>query len=115
MLIRCEVGLVSEPWNIYVNRRGGIRIIDVFEKIYESFSIVLNDDEKRKLNPHKMKYYDRAFRRRCAITPGLTLLEERKGMRRVDLLEGHTVFMGLELSASRDCWLLRLGNSPTFS
>jgi len=115
MLIRCEVGLVSEPWNIYVNRRGGIRILDVFEKIYESFSIVLNDDEKKKLDPRKMKYYDRAFRRRCAITPGLTLLEERKGMRRVDLLEGQTVFMGLELSASRDCWLLRLGTSPTFS
>lgn len=112
MLIRCEVGLVSEPWNIYVNRRGGIRIIDVFEKIYDSFSIVLNDDEKKKLNPLRMKYYDRAFRRRCAITPGLTLLEERKGMRRVDLLEGQTVFMGLELSASRDCWLLRLGSSP---
>ena len=113
MLIRCEVGLVSEPWNIYVNRRGGIRILDVFEKIYESFSIVLNDDEKKKLNPRKMKFYDLAFRRRCADSPGLTLHEERKGMRRVDLLEGHTIFTGLELSASRDCWLLRLGSSPT--
>ena len=113
MLISCEVGLVSKPWNIFVNRRGGIRIIDVFEQIYESFSIVLNDDEKKKLNPHRMKYYDRALRRRCAITPGLALLEERKGMRRVDLLEGHTIFMGLELSAGRDYWLLRLGNSPT--
>ena len=36
-------------------------------------------------------------------------------MRRIDLLEGHTVFVDTELSASRDCWLLRLGNSPTFS
>ena len=115
MLIRCGVGLLSEPWNIHANRRGGIRIIDVFEKIHESFSIILNDDEKKKLDPRKMKYYDRAFHQRCVITPGLTLLEERKGMRRVDLLESQTIFMGLELSASRDCWILRLGSSPTFS
>ena len=114
MLIRCEVGLVSEPWNIYVARRGGIRIIDIFERIHEIFSIVLGDDEKEKLSPHKMKYYNRAFRRRCAITPGLTLLEERKGMKRVDLLEGHSIFMGLDLSSSRDCWMLQLGNTPVY-
>jgi hypothetical protein len=115
MLIRCEVIPVSKPWSIYVTRRGGIRIIDVFEKIHESFSIVLGGDEKKKLSPHKMKYYNRAFRQRCAITPGPTALEEEKGMKRVDLLEGHSIFMGLDLSSSRDCWMLRLGTSPTFS
>ena len=115
MLIRCEVGLLSEPWNIYVNRRGGIRIIDVFEKIHESFSIVLNDDEKKELDPRRMKYYDLAFRRRCEITFGSTLLEERKGTKRVDLLESQTIFMGLELSARRNCWILRLGSTPISS
>lgn len=113
MLILCELGFVSEPWVISVNRKGGIRIIDVFDKIHESFSIALNKDEKKKLNPYKMKYYDQAFRRRCAVIPGLTLLEESTGMRRVDLLEGQTVFTGLELSAGRGCWLLRFGSSPT--
>ena len=113
MLICSEDDQVFEPWDIYVNRRGGVRIIDVFEKIYERFSVVLNDDEKKKLDPHKMEYCLRAFRQRCALTPGSAALEEEKGMKRVDLLEGHTIFRGLGISASRGCWLLRLGTSPT--
>lgn len=109
MLIRCENGPRMEPWNIYVHRRGGIRCIDVFQAIHSSFSTPLEDDEKRKMSRTRLSGCDKAFRRRCDSAAGLALFEERQGMKRVDLLEGRTIFLGLALSPARDCWLLQLG------
>jgi len=109
MLIRCEHGAKMEPWNIYVHRKGGIRCIDVFQAIHTSFSTPLEDDERKKIPRTRLSSCDKAFKRRCESSANLTLWEERQGMRRVDLLEGRTIFLGLALAPSRDCWLLQLG------
>jgi len=109
MLIRCENGAKIEPWNIYVHRKGGIRCIDIFQAIHESFSSVLDEDEKKKISRIKMSGCEKAFKRRCELSSNLTLWEQRQGMKRVDLLEGRTIFLGLASSPGRDCWLLQLG------
>jgi hypothetical protein len=109
MLIRCENGPRMEPWNIYVHRKGGIRCLDVFQAIQSSFSTPVEDDEKRRLSRTKSLACEKAFRRRCESSAGLALWEERQGMKRVDLLEGRTIFLGLAMSPARDCWLLQLG------
>jgi len=115
MLIRCENGAKMEAWNIYVYRKGGIRCIDVFQAIHESFSSILDQDEKKKISKTKMSSCEKAFKRRCQLSSNLTLWEERQGMKRVDLLEGRTIFLGLALSPARDCWLLQLGYPASYS
>ncbi|KAF9816362.1 hypothetical protein IEO21_04115 [Rhodonia placenta] len=100
MNIRCSQ---LPHWDIEVSpsRPGGVRCFDVFQAIYETFH-------------WRLARCEAAFRARCKATPGLHDVELSHGMRRVDILEGRTIFMGLRRPIPSDdkpdrYWVLELG------
>lgn len=97
MTITCKV---LEGWPIVIERTEGIRCIDVFRAIYDTFSQPLTMEEVRRFCAERdsrgnIKYI-RAFKVRCADSPGLTEFNEKKGLLRVDLLNGHRRFKGIK-------------------
>ncbi|KAI0263972.1 hypothetical protein BC834DRAFT_971031 [Gloeopeniophorella convolvens] len=90
-------------WPVHVARLSGIRCVDVFEAIRDTYNVVLTSTE-RKLHAHAVH----AAERRKPPSP------EKKGVRRSDLLDGHTIFLGLDWRASDarypdGCWCLKVG------
>lgn len=114
MNIRCSQ---LPHWDIEVSpsRPGGVRCFDVFQAIYETFHCVLSPTEKDYYIPTgRLARCEAAFRARCKATPGLRDVELSHGMRRVDILEGRTIFMGLRRPIPSDdkpdrYWVLELG------
>ncbi|EMD40225.1 hypothetical protein CERSUDRAFT_40693, partial [Gelatoporia subvermispora B] len=85
-------------WEITITRRGGMGINcqDVYSAIHAIYQPVLTEGERNFYirSPEQRKRCEAAFIQRCAKSTNR--LEERvAGMRRVDLLEGRTIFMGL--------------------
>ncbi|KZT09173.1 uncharacterized protein LAESUDRAFT_541747 [Laetiporus sulphureus 93-53] len=114
MDIRCSQ---LPHWDIFVKPSipGGIRCIDVYDAIYQTFHCKLTTIEKDYYIPSERRTRCEAqFRRRCRESPALEAVELRDGMRRVDLLEGRTIFMGLRRPVDTDdkpdsYWVLDLG------
>lgn len=114
MSIRCSQ---LPHWDIHVSRSspGGIRCFDVFHAIYETFHFVMSPTEKDHYIPSdRLARCEAAFQKRCSASPGLRGYELSQGMRRVDLLEGQTIFMGLRRPVESDdkpdrYWVLELG------
>ncbi|PCH39822.1 hypothetical protein WOLCODRAFT_136510 [Wolfiporia cocos MD-104 SS10] len=90
---------------------GGVRCVDVFRAIHDMFRRPLSETEKEfYILPERRARCEQAFRRRCRESPGC----DADGMRRVDLLEGRTIFMGLRRPVESDgkpdeYWVLELG------
>lgn len=110
MTIECEKlpkGLVR------IRRHRPITCRDVFEEIYKAYNSVLSDIECRREVPSprspQFLRINAAFKSRCALSPGLIEYEECQGFRRVDLLEGKTVFLGLTQPKPSANWVLQLG------
>lgn len=93
---------------IRIRRRNGIRCRDVFDAIHDAYSQVLSEREMEKIPEDDRTEVDAAFEIRCAQAPGLTAVEKRAGLRRVDLLKGRTLFSGL-WEQENGTWLLHLG------
>ncbi|KAF7980668.1 hypothetical protein HWV62_37091 [Athelia sp. TMB] len=93
--------------SIRIRRPDGIRCRDVFDAIHDSYSQVLSEREIAKIPEDDRAEVDAACEARCAKAPGLTAVEKRAGLRRVDLLRGRTVFSGL-WEQENGTWLLHL-------
>ncbi|KZT65841.1 hypothetical protein DAEQUDRAFT_497326 [Daedalea quercina L-15889] len=114
MQIRCSQ---LPHWDIVVNPAGpgGIRCIDVYRAIYETFQKELSETERDHYIPSgRRRQCEAAWRKRCKEAPGLPEVNLKKGMCRIDLLEGRTIFMGLRRPVPTDdkpdrVWVLELG------
>ncbi|CCL99746.1 uncharacterized protein FIBRA_01768 [Fibroporia radiculosa] len=114
MSIRCAQ---LPHWDIHVTPSGpgGIRCKDVYRAIYETFHQQLSPMEKEYYIPaERLARCEAYFRKRCKASQTLRGFEENQGMRRVDLLEGRAIFMGLRRPVEADgkpdqYWVLELG------
>lgn len=95
--------------SIRIRRPAGIRCRDVFDAIHDSYSQVLSEREIAKIPEDDRAEVDDAFEARCAKAAGLTAVEKRAGLRRVDLLKGRNFFGGL-WEQDNGSWLLHLSN-----
>jgi hypothetical protein len=104
-----EMTIVCEGlgwWPIRIKRDEGLRCIDVFKAIYETFHQRLTDEERLALDP-----YGRcipAFLQRCRDSPGVNEWNENQGLKRVDLLRGHRIFKGIYQAGNE--WILMIDN-----
>ncbi len=80
-------------WPVYVIRQSGIRCVDVFDAIRDTYNVVLTSTERSNPN-HQARVRD-IERRRPPTPEGV-----KKGVRRRDLLEGKTLFLGLDWRTS---------------
>jgi hypothetical protein len=91
---------------VYVARQSGIRCVDVFEAIHDTYNVVLTTTER---TIHQSRVRDIERRR----PPSL------KGrLRRRDLLDGKTLFIGLDWGKSdarypNGCWCLKVTSPST--
>jgi len=99
-------------WHVTVENSAGITCRDVFEGIQKTFHVALTDAEREEHVPKKRRVKcDEEFKRRCKANPGLTEYNSKKGMMRVDLLEGKRIFMGLKRpqDGTEAHWVLEFG------
>jgi hypothetical protein len=106
MVIHCAE---LPDWPVYVARQSGIRCVDVFEAIRDTYNVVLTATER---SYHQSRVRD--IERRRPPTPE----GAKKGLRRRDLLDGKTLFLGLDWRPSDarypdGCWCLKVGSPPT--
>ncbi|RDB14915.1 hypothetical protein Hypma_016439 [Hypsizygus marmoreus] len=105
MIIVCEK---LEAWPINIERADGIRCIDVFKAIYDTYAVPLTRGERAKFEDDTIQKCIPAFKQRCKDTPGLTLYNEERGLCRVDLLRTKRIFRCLERDANKAVWKLIL-------
>ncbi|KZT23408.1 hypothetical protein NEOLEDRAFT_543676 [Neolentinus lepideus HHB14362 ss-1] len=102
-------------WHVRVRRPEGVRIVDVLDGIHQTYYRPLTEADKDKIGSEKIAACEGAFRRRCRAAPALDEWEHSQGMRRVDLLRGKTMFLGLirhpQSGQAGDLWLLYLGKT----
>lgn len=86
-------------WPITVKNRGGITCLDVWDAIFETFNERISpaDWHRGYVSRQAVDYCHPAFEQRCKDSERTKLegYEARQGMRRVDLLNGRTIFGGL--------------------
>jgi len=93
-------------WPVNVARQSGIRCVDVFEAIRDTYNVVLTTTER---SIHQSRVRD--IERRRPPTPE----GAKKGLCRRDLLDGKTIFLGLDWRTSdsrypNGCWCLKLAS-----
>ncbi|KAH9035597.1 hypothetical protein EDB84DRAFT_1561148 [Lactarius hengduanensis] len=108
MVIHCAE---LPDWPVHVARQSGIRCVDVFEAIRDTYNVVLTTTER---TIHQSRVRD-IERRRPPTPEGAAA---KKGVRRRDLLDGKTLFLGLDWRASDSrypdgCWCLKVGSPPS--
>jgi hypothetical protein len=96
-------------WPVHVARQSGIRCVDVFEAIRDTYNVVLTTTER---SMHQSRVRD--IERRRPPTPE----GGKKGVRRRDLLDGRTQFLGLDWRISdarypNGCWCLKVSSPST--
>lgn len=106
MVICCKA---APEWPVNISRPTGIRCIDVWEAIRETFDLVVTSAERNKW-ASRVQSGQPAFRERCRITHA----PQTESMRRVDLLCGNVMFFGLEWTPPNEkypegSWLMRMG------
>ena len=107
MIIHCDE---LPDWPVYVARQSGIRCVDVFEAIRDTYNVVLTVTERM---IHQSRIRDIESLRRRPPTPEGT----NKGVRRRDLLDGKTLYLGLDWRTPDSrypdgCWCLKVGSPP---
>ncbi|TDL23170.1 hypothetical protein BD410DRAFT_170920 [Rickenella mellea] len=115
------LGCVDFPskWKIKIKRDDGIRCGDIFDVIYEFLRKPLSEAEINDIPESRRSACEKAFKQRCRKKPvGLSDVELKEGMRRVDYLAGKSMFGGIYLpdhaSAKLDKtrWMMRLIEAP---
>jgi len=104
MDVTCPV--LQTSFTIRIRRPDGIRCIDVFQEIFNAYDHRLSKEEQRILASEIDDRCITAFKKRCRDAPHLPLVNERQGMRRVDLLRGKRIFNGLTRDPHSQTWLL---------
>jgi hypothetical protein len=104
MEITCPV--LQTSFILKIRRPGGIRCIDIFQEIFDAYDHRLRSEERQALASGIDDRCMVAFQKRCKDTPHLPLVNERQGMRRVDLLRGKRIFNGLKRDPRSQTWIL---------
>jgi len=100
-------------WEVEVKSTNGLRIIDVFMAIYNTYSRPLTREEKNTIGSEYLEKCRKSFLQRCEDSPGLTYLEERKGMLRIDIMRGRRLFKGLvPIQGTTDYYELIFDDTP---
>lgn len=81
-----------EAWPVIVRREKGLRCIDIFCAIYDTYHEVLTPSELAHIGEAYLERCRPAFMVRCRDSPGLAEYNARRGLRRVDLLRGKRIF-----------------------
>jgi hypothetical protein len=108
MTIRCGQ---LPMWEVNVERKDGgvLTCGDVLDAIYETYHQTVTESEKARLPADFLEECEPHFRARCKASANRTEYEERRGLRRVDLLRGRTVFRGLTCpSPGKGYWVIHL-------
>ena len=105
--INCE----NLPWPIIIDIEQDVdhspRIEDVFESIYVSLWKLASSVDFHNETTERQHRIQKAYGRRCrhsSVPAG-----ERDGLRRIDFLEGQTMFLGLSPGNHVDEWHLHVG------
>lgn len=93
-------------WPIYLRRSGGLRCIDIFRGIFDTYNTALTEKEQTQIGAQYLKRCEPAFKQRCKDAPGLSLYNEECGMRRVDVLRGRRIFKAIIQDSTNTRWLL---------
>ena len=110
---------MEEDWgNVVVKNRKSVTVGDIFNAVYEYLQIPLSVSEAEGIlsfpgGDEKMRRVEYACWRRCQVTPALPGFERTQGIKRVDLLEGSSVYWGMWPDYRPDrTWVLVLGFLP---
>jgi len=104
--INCDI----LPWPIIIDIEQEVdrspRIEGVFESIYVSLWKLVSSVDYGNQSTERQRRIQKAYGRRCrhSSVPG-----ERDGLRRIDFLEGQTMFLGLSPGNQVDEWHLHIG------
>jgi len=82
-------------WEVRIRRPDPICVQDVLEEIHQTFYERLTASDHGRIPPDRIARCENAFKDRCKTADALEIWEQRQGLRRVDLLRGKTLFMGL--------------------
>jgi hypothetical protein len=107
MLHMTIVNRKLEKWPIHIVTQRGIRVIDVFRAIYDTYSQPLTHGELKDFGAEYIDRCKRAFLQRCHDSPEFDHIEERRGMLRIDLMRGRRIFKGL-IPVSGQPWTYEL-------
>ncbi|KDQ62805.1 hypothetical protein JAAARDRAFT_122643, partial [Jaapia argillacea MUCL 33604] len=98
-------------WPVVVRRKDGICCADIFHAIYDTYHQPLSDSDRECIPSKRIAGCEEAFKQRCKSADSLTAWEEAQGLRRVDLLKGKTMFVGLRrpaLNQDQNRWVLQV-------
>ncbi|GLB38725.1 hypothetical protein LshimejAT787_0505900 [Lyophyllum shimeji] len=93
MIIQCDEPELQR-WNAVARRAEGLRCIDVFQAIHDTYNVPLTPAEIDELRDY-LPFCRPAFLQRCRDAPGLELQHQLRGMCRVDLLRTKRLFRGM--------------------
>lgn len=93
-----EMVLINEnlaQWPVVVHNSRGVRCVDVFRAIYDTYSIVLTRAEIVNWGQDYIDRCQKAFEQRCKDGPQLPPVTKARGLCRIDLLRGEKIFKGI--------------------
>ncbi|KAF9501383.1 hypothetical protein BDN71DRAFT_1438919 [Pleurotus eryngii] len=97
------------PWTLHVTpRHGVISVSDVLHGIYGYLRTAIYPQDFERMSRGNQKRVRKAYenRYRRMRSSGDAALEKTKGVKRVDFLMGHTVFMGLTPTRNPIHWVM---------
>jgi hypothetical protein len=114
MVLQCEGLPKWARWHVSVNcsKDNIIRCMDVFREIHRTFNEPLTPGELARIPASEKRACERVFEMRCENNSGLTAWNKRQGMKRVDYLQGRTIFNGLTFDTAHSLWVLHLAWPP---
>jgi len=95
-------------WPIIAERAEGLRCIDVFVAIYKTFAVPLTEEDMYDYRSEFIRTCVPAFKQRCKDGPGLTEVNEARGLCRVDLLRTQKIFKSISKKGREPAWTLKL-------
>jgi hypothetical protein len=95
---------VNPEWSTVVERRRGIRCLDVFRAVYDMLQKPLTRRELGMIPPGSLRYCEDAQNARIKDTPVLEEAERRRGILRIDSFVNYRFLQGL--TQKDDVWML---------
>ncbi|TFK27587.1 hypothetical protein FA15DRAFT_586054, partial [Coprinopsis marcescibilis] len=108
---------VMRKWPVVVRNPKGVRCIDIFRAIYDTYAVPLTPEELVQCGEEYIERCQPWFDQRCRDGPQFEVVERSKGLKRIDLLRGKRVFKGLVQNtapgAPEYSWILHLERQPS--
>ena len=104
-------------WSLTVRRPDGgpLLVRDVFQALSDDlYQVTTRQDRKEYIPRGEMPRCEAAYKKRCEESVK-SVAEHRMGMRRVDLLQGDSHFIGLTRPTKddQDFWIANFGPAPS--